>query len=54
MRDNPFLGQYTLKYQEIRKLRGTMMENGKYGWERYNVLLRDFPVTNPFRKKTNY
>jgi hypothetical protein len=30
---NPFLGQYTLKSQEIRKQRGIMMENGKYGRE---------------------
>jgi hypothetical protein len=33
LRDNPFLGQYTLKSQEIRKWRGIMMENDKYGWE---------------------
>jgi hypothetical protein len=33
MRDNPFLGQYTLKSQEIRKWRGKMMESGKYGQE---------------------
>jgi hypothetical protein len=31
MRDNPFLVQYTLKSQEIRKWRGIMMESGKYG-----------------------
>jgi hypothetical protein len=36
IRDNSFLGQYTLKSQEIRKWRGIMMENGKYGQERYN------------------
>jgi hypothetical protein len=54
MRVNPFLGQYTLKSQEIREQRGIMMENGKYGWERYNGLLRDFPVANPFPKKTTY
>jgi hypothetical protein len=52
MRDNPFLGQYAPKSQEIRKQRGIMMENGKYGWEWYDVLLRDFPVANPFPKKT--
>jgi hypothetical protein len=54
MRDNPLLGQYTLKSQEIRKWRGIMMENGKYGWERYDGLLRDFLVANPFQKKTTY
>jgi hypothetical protein len=50
MRDNPFLGQYTLKSQEIRKWRGIMMENGKYGRERYDGSLREFPVANPFPK----
>jgi hypothetical protein len=54
MRDNPFLGQYTLKSQQIRKWRGIMMENGKYGWEWYNGSLRDFPAANPFQKKANY
>jgi hypothetical protein len=34
--------------------RGIMMENGKYGRERYDGLLRDFPVENPFPKKTTY
>jgi hypothetical protein len=33
MRDDPFLGKYTLKSLEIRKQRGIMMENGKYGRE---------------------
>jgi hypothetical protein len=42
MRDNPFLGQYTLKSQEIRKWRGIMMESGKYGRERYDGSLREF------------
>jgi hypothetical protein len=54
MRDNPLLGQYTLKSQEIRKHRGIMMENGKYGRERYDGSLRDFPTINPFPKKTTY
>jgi hypothetical protein len=54
MRDNPFLGQYTLKSQEIRKWRGIMMESGKYGREWYYGSLRDFPVANPFPKKTTY
>ena len=31
-----------------------MMENGKYGRERYDGLLRDFPVANPFPIKTTY
>jgi hypothetical protein len=54
MRDNPFLGQYTLKSQEIRKWRGIMMENDRYGRERYDGSLRDFPATDPFPKKTTY
>jgi hypothetical protein len=54
MRDNPFLGQYTLKSQEIRKQRGIMMENGKYGQEWYDVSLRDFQAKNSFPKKTTY
>jgi hypothetical protein len=54
MRDNPFLGQYTLKFQEMRKWRGTMMKSGKYGRERYDGSLREFPVTNPSPRKTTY
>jgi hypothetical protein len=54
MRDNPFLGQYTLKSQEIRKWRGEMMESGKYGWERYDGSLREFPVENASPRKTTY
>jgi hypothetical protein len=54
MRDNPFLGQYTLKSQETRKWRGIMMENGKYGQERYDGSLRDFSVANPFPNKITY
>jgi hypothetical protein len=54
MRDNPFLGQYTLKSQEIREHRGKMMESGKYGRERYNGSLREFAVANPSPRKTTY
>ena len=36
MMDNPFLGQYTLKSQEIRKWGEIVMESGKYGQERYD------------------
>jgi hypothetical protein len=54
MRDNPFLGQYTIKSQEIRKWRGTMMEIGKYGRERYDGSLREFPVANPSPWNTTY
>jgi hypothetical protein len=54
MRDNPFLGQYTLNSQETRKHRGKMLENGKYDWEKYDGSLRDFLVANPFPNKTNY
>jgi hypothetical protein len=54
MRDNPFLGQYTLKSKEIRKWMGIMMENSKYGWEWYDGSLRDFQVENPFPKKITY
>jgi hypothetical protein len=54
MRDNPFLGQYTVKSQAIRKWRGTMMESGKYGRERYDGSLREFLVANPSPRKTTY
>jgi hypothetical protein len=54
MRDNPFLGQYTLKSQEIRKWRGKMMESGKYGRERYDGSLREFLVADPSQRKTTY
>jgi hypothetical protein len=54
MRDNPFLGQYTLKSQEIGKWRGITMESGKDGREQYDGPLRDFPAANPFPKKTTY
>jgi hypothetical protein len=54
MRDNPFLGQYTLKYQQIRNWRGIMMESGKYDRERYNGSLRNFLVANPSPRKTTY
>jgi hypothetical protein len=54
MRDNPFLGQYALKSQDIRKWRGIMMDNRKYGQEWYDGSLREFLVENPFPKKTTY
>jgi hypothetical protein len=54
MRDNPLLGKYTLKSQEIRKWRGIMMESGKYDWEQYYVSSREFPVANPSPRKTTY
>jgi hypothetical protein len=54
MRDNPFLDQYTLKSQEIRKWRGTMMESGKYGRKQYDGSLREFPVANASPRKTTY
>jgi hypothetical protein len=54
MRDNPFLGQYTLKSQEIRKLGEIVMKNGKYGWEWYDVSSREFLVENPSPRKTTY
>jgi hypothetical protein len=54
MRDNPFLGQYTLKSQEIRKWKVIMMESGKYVREWYYGSLREFPIENPFLKKTTY
>jgi hypothetical protein len=53
-RENPFLGQYTLKSQEIWKWRGMMMKNGKYGRERYDGPLREFLIANPFLRKTTY
>jgi hypothetical protein len=48
MRDNPFLGQYTLKSQEMRKWGVLMMKSGKYGWERYDVFSKEFLVANRF------
>jgi hypothetical protein len=54
MRDNPFLIQYTLKSQEIRKWRVIIMESGKYVREQYNGSLREFPVANPSQGKTTY
>jgi hypothetical protein len=54
MRDNPFLGQYTLKSQEIIKWKGIMMESSKYGFEWYDGYLRDFLVANPSPRKTTY
>jgi hypothetical protein len=54
MRDNPLLGQYTLKSQEIRKWRGTMMECGKYGREWYDGSLREFLIENPSPRNTTY
>jgi hypothetical protein len=54
MRDNPFLGQYTLKSQEIRKWGEIVMESSKYGWERYNGSSREFVVANPSPRKITY
>jgi hypothetical protein len=54
MRNNTFLGKYTLKSQEIRKWRGTMMESCKYGWEQYDGSVREFLVANPSQRKTTY
>jgi hypothetical protein len=54
MKDNPFLGQYTPKSQEIRKQRGIMKKSGKYGWEQYDGSLREFLVANPSPRKTTY
>jgi hypothetical protein len=54
MRDNPFLVQYTLKSQEIRKWGVQVMKSGKYGREQYNGSSREFLVANPFSRKTAY
>jgi hypothetical protein len=54
MRDNPLLGQYTLKSQKIWKWRGTMMESGKYDREWYDGSLREFQIENPSPRKTTY
>jgi hypothetical protein len=54
MTNNPFLGQYTLKSQEIRKWREIMMESGNYGWEWYDDSLREFLLANPSPRKTTY
>jgi hypothetical protein len=54
MRDNPFLGQYTLKSQEIRKWGEIVMDSGKYGRKRYDASLREFLIANPSPRKTTY
>jgi hypothetical protein len=54
MRENPFLVQYTLKSQEIRKWGEIVMESSKYGWEWYNGSSREFLVANPFARKNTY
>jgi hypothetical protein len=54
MRDNPFLGHYTLKSQEIRKWGVLVMERGKYGQEWCDGSSRDFLVANPFPRETTY
>jgi hypothetical protein len=54
MRDNPFLGQYNLKYQKIRKWGEIVMESGKYGREQYDGPSREFLVANPSPRKTTY
>jgi hypothetical protein len=54
MRDNSFLGQHTLKAQEIRKWGEIVMESGKYGQECYDVSSREFLVANPSSRKTIY
>jgi hypothetical protein len=51
MRNKPFLGQYTLKSQEIRKWRGKMMESGKYGRERYDDSIKGVPSSKPIPKE---
>jgi hypothetical protein len=54
MRDNPFLGQYTLKSQEIRRCGEMVMKSGKYGRKQYDGSSREFPVANPSPRKTTY
>jgi hypothetical protein len=54
MRDNPFLGQYTLKSQEICKWGEIVMDSGKYGREQYDGSSRDLLVENPLPRKTTY
>jgi hypothetical protein len=54
MRENPFLGQYTLKPQEIRKWGEIVMKSGKYGREWYDDSSREFLVANTSPRKTTY
>jgi hypothetical protein len=54
MRDNPFLGQYTLKSQEIRRWGEIVMKSGKYGQEWYDGSSREFLVPSPSPRKTTY
>jgi hypothetical protein len=51
MRENPFLGQYTLKSQEMREIGGTLMESGKYGQKWYDGSSREFPSIKPIPKE---
>jgi hypothetical protein len=53
MRDNPFLGQYTIKSQAIRKWRGKMMENGKYGQGTIQWLIKGVPISKPIPKENH-
>jgi hypothetical protein len=53
MRDNPFLGQYTLKSQEIRKWRGIMMERGKYGQGTVRWLIKGVSSSKPIPKENH-
>jgi hypothetical protein len=52
--DNPFLGQYTLKSQEIRKWGVYVMKSGKYDREQYDGSSREFLVANSFPRKSTY
>jgi hypothetical protein len=54
MRDNPFLGQCTLKSQEIRRWGEIVMKSVKYGWEWYDGSSREFLVANASPRKTTY
>jgi hypothetical protein len=51
MRDNPFLGQYTLKSQEIRKWGEIVMESGKYGHRMVRWLFKGVPSSKTIPKE---
>jgi hypothetical protein len=54
MRENPFLGQNTLKSQEIRKWGERVTQSVKFNWEWYSGSSREFLVENASLRNTTY
>jgi hypothetical protein len=51
MRENPFLGQYTLKSPEIMKWGEIVTESGKYGQRKVPWLFKGVPSSKPIPKE---